>query len=114
MLDYSSFLGKEYEITVDRPAGSVHPKHPDLVYPINYGFIDGIFAEDGEEVDVYVIDSKKPLKKLRAKVIAIIHRHDDDENKLIAIKSDKKFLDEEILSAVNFQEKYYNHSLIRP
>ena len=44
-------IGKNVSVTVDRPLGSYHPDHHDLYYPINYGFIEGIMAPDGEEQD---------------------------------------------------------------
>jgi len=31
------YLGKTAGIKIDRPIGSVHPKHSDLIYPVNYG-----------------------------------------------------------------------------
>ena len=42
-------------VTVDRPLGSCHPEHPDLYYPINYGFVEGIFSADGDEQDAYIV-----------------------------------------------------------
>ena len=42
-------LGKIVKVTVDRPMGTYHPKHKDIYYPINYGYIEGIMAPDGEE-----------------------------------------------------------------
>ena len=112
-LNYKSFLGNEYDIIIDRSAGSTHPKHKNIVYPINYGYIEGIMAEDGEEVDVYVLDIVKPVKKIKAKIIAIIHRLNDDENKLVAVASDKIYTNDEIDKITNFQEQYYKHKIIR-
>lgn len=42
-------LGKIVTVTVDRAKGTYHPKHTDIYYPINYGYIKGIIAQDGEE-----------------------------------------------------------------
>ncbi|MBQ9299025.1 MAG: hypothetical protein IJ214_00790 [Clostridia bacterium] len=36
-------------VVIDRPLGSRHPEHPDLVYPVNYGYIPGLPAGDGED-----------------------------------------------------------------
>lgn len=80
-----SFLGKTVTVTIDRPLGSVHPKHNDMIYPINYGYIDGVIAPDGEELDVYIIGEDRPLKEFTGRVIAIVHREDDIEDKLAAI-----------------------------
>ena len=43
------------KIIVDRPMGSFHPEHSDLFYPINYGYIPGMIAPDGDEQDVYIL-----------------------------------------------------------
>ena len=39
-------------ITVDRPAGSAHPRFPELIYPLDYGYLDGTTAGDGQGIDV--------------------------------------------------------------
>ncbi len=46
-------LGKMVDILIDRPFGSHHPKHTDMIYPLNYGYVPHIFSADGEEADVY-------------------------------------------------------------
>ena len=48
-------------VTVDRAIGTCHPEYPDMRYPINYGFIKGIMAPDGEEQDAYIIGIKAKL-----------------------------------------------------
>lgn len=103
-----SFLGKTVTVTIDRPICSVHPKHDDLIYPINYGYIDGVIAPDGEELDVYIYGESRPLNEFTGRVIAIVHREDDIEDKLVAIPDGITFSALEIKSAVSFQEKYYN------
>ena len=57
------YLGKSVEITVDRPLGSTHPKNPDMVYPVNYGYLPGVYGGDGEEQDVYILGVETPLKE---------------------------------------------------
>lgn len=103
-----SFLGKMVTVTIDRQLGSVHPKHDDMIYPINYGYIDGVIAPDGEELDVYIYGENKPLDEFTGRVIAIVHREDDIEDKLIAIPDGITFSVSEIKSAVSFQEKYFD------
>lgn len=44
-------IGKTVTVIIDRPLGSYHPKYKDTYYPINYGYIEGIVAQDGEEQD---------------------------------------------------------------
>lgn len=46
-------LVREHPIVIDRPRGSRHPRHPDIVYPLNYGFLHGTSAIDGGGVDCW-------------------------------------------------------------
>ena len=102
-----SYLGKTVEIRIDRPLGSTHPSHPELVYPINYGHIPGVIGGDGEELDVYLLGVEEPVDTYLAPIIAMIHRHNDTEDKLVAAPEGKHFTQEEIAQAVAFQEQYY-------
>ena len=47
--------GQIVHIMIDRPMNSYHPEHKELFYPVNYGYIKGIIAPDGEEQDVYCL-----------------------------------------------------------
>jgi inorganic pyrophosphatase len=112
-MDYScSFLGQVITATIDRQAGSRHPKHG-FVYPINYGFIANTKAPDGEEVDAYVLGVDEPLLSFTGKCIAIIHRINDEDDKLILANEGKAFTDEEIISLTNFQEQWFQSKIIR-
>ena len=101
-------IGKIVKVTVDRPLGSYYPKHKDIYYSVNYGYIEGIFAPDGEEQDAYILGVDKPVKEFVGKVIAIIHRFDDVEEKWVVSPENTFFTKDEILSQVSFQEKYFN------
>lgn len=105
-------LGKSVSVIVDRPLGSYHPEHKELFYSINYGYIEGIIAADGEEQDAYIIGVDKPLKEFRGKVIAIIRRKDDVEDKLVVAPYRTSFTEEEIKKATYFQEKYFDSEII--
>jgi len=107
-----SFLNQIVTVTIDRPFGSVHPKW-NYKYPINYGYLENIFAPDGEELDAYILKVNQPLEKFIGKVIAIVHRLDDDDDKLIVVSENESITDEEIEKAVDFQEKYFKHKIIR-
>ena len=98
-------------MTVDRPLGSYHPKHKDIYYPINYGYIEGIIAPDGEEQDAYILGVNKPVKEFVGKIIAIIHRFDDVEEKWVVVPEDVSFAKEEIMQQVEFQEKYFKSEI---
>lgn len=105
-------IGKTVTVTVDRPLGSRHPKHQDLIYPVNYGYIEGIFAPDGEEQDAYLLGVDKPVQKFTGRVIAIIHRNNDVEEKWVVAPADAVFSKEEIAKIVSFQEKYFDFHVI--
>ena len=106
-------IGKKVHVIVDRPLGSVHPKHVDLIYPVNYGYIEGIIAGDGECQDCYVLGENEPIKAFDGVVIAIIHRLNDVEDKWIVTKEGVLLFDQEILESIAFQERYFKIQLIR-
>ena len=100
-------MEKIVTVIVDRPLGSVHPKHPDLYYPVNYGYIAGVMGGDGEEQDAYILGVDVPVASFCGKVIAVIHRSDDVEEKWVVCPEKMRFSKEEIMEQVKFQEKYF-------
>ena len=106
-------IGKTVRGRSDRPVGSCHPEFPEMIYPINYGYVEGVLAGDGEEQDVYVFGSDKPIDKFEGKVIAVYHRFNDTEDKWIVSLDGSDYSDDEILKTIHFQEKYYDGELIR-
>lgn len=107
----NSYLGKTVTILIDRPVGSVPPKHDDIIYPINYGFIPGVLGGDGEELDVYLLGVDIPLSEFTGKIIGIVHRHNDIEDKLVMAPEETSFTAEEISGAVRFQEQFYDSEI---
>ena len=105
-------IGKIVKVIIDRPLGSYHPKHKDIFYTVNYGYIEGIIAPDGEEQYAYVLGLNEPIKEFTGTVIAIIHRNDDVEEKWVVSSEKNKFSKEEIMKQVEFQEKYFNVEII--
>jgi len=101
-------IGKIVKVVVDRPLGSYHPKHKDIYYHINYGFVEGIIAPDGEEQDVYILGVDVPVKEFVGRIIAIIHRKDDVEEKWVVAPDGTAFSKEEIMEQVEFQERYFD------
>lgn len=101
-------IGKIVNVTIDRPVGSCHPKYPDMVYPINYGYVEGIIAPDGEEQDAYILGVDEPVKTFEGEIIAVIHRRDDVEDKWVVAPCEMKYSKECIEKAVEFQEKYFD------
>ncbi len=106
------FLGKEVEVTFDRPLGSKHIQHG-FIYEVNYGYIKGAEAPDGEDLDAYYLGTDQSLRKVRGIVKAVIHRLDDDDDKLVVMPEDIMVSDDEIEKAVNFQEKWFKHKILR-
>lgn len=79
--EINSVIGRTVTVTVDRPLGSYHPEHKDMYYPVNYGYIEGIMASDGEEQDAYILGVNEAVDKFTGTVIAVVHRNDDVEEK---------------------------------
>jgi inorganic pyrophosphatase len=101
-------IGKIVKVIVDRSLGSYHPTHKNIYYSVNYGYISEIMAGDGEEQDAYILAVDVPLTEFTGKVIAIIHRKNDNENKWIVVPENLMLSKEEILKAVDFQEKHFD------
>ena len=100
-------LGKTVKVIVDRPLGTYHPEHKDIYYSLNYGCVEGIIAADGEEQDAYILGVTEPIKEFSGKVIAIIHRFDDIEEKWIVAPEGSFFSKYDILQQVDFQERFF-------
>lgn len=105
-------IGEIVTVTVDRAMGTVHPKHPNIHYPINYGYVSGIEASDGEEQDAYILGIDEPVEEFTGRVIAVIHRNDDVEEKWVVAPVGKVFSKEEIIEKVYFQEQYFDFHVI--
>ena len=111
--DFSDIIGKTVKGKIDRPLGSSHPRHKEMIYPINYGYVENLFAADGAEQDVYVFGTDKALDSYQGKVIAVYHRLNDVEDKWIVSLDDTPLSDQEILKAIEFQEQYFMGELYR-
>jgi inorganic pyrophosphatase len=44
----------ESAIVIDRPHGAQHPRYPDLIFPLDYGYIEGTTSGDGDGIDIWV------------------------------------------------------------
>ena len=111
-MDITSYLGKKVSVVIDRPLGSIHPKHG-FTYEVNYGYIPDTKAPDGEEIDAYVLGVDKPIENLSGICIAIIHRTNDEDDKLVITPDGGDLSDEEIDRLVEFQEKWFKHTILR-
>ena len=108
----NDYLGKQVDVEIDRPLGTKHPKHG-FMYMLNYGFIPNTISGDGEELDAYLVGEFDPVKKSLGKVIAIIHRTNDDDDKLIVSKDGKEYSDDSIRALTEFQERFFDSIIIR-
>lgn len=111
-MDNKDYIGKELNIKIDRPFGSKHPKHG-FIYPVNYGYVPNTISGDGEELDAYLLGVFEPVDEYTGKCIAIIHRTNDDDDKLVVVPLDKDYSNDAIEALVEFQEKYFTHIIIR-
>lgn len=105
-------IGDIVKVIVDRSFGSTHPQYKETYYPINYGFVEGIMATNGEEQDAYILGVDVPIKEFVGKIIAIIHRYDDVEEKWVVVPQDMSYTKEEIKKQFEFQEKYFKSKII--
>lgn len=111
-MNNKEFLGKIVEVKMDRPMGSKHPKHG-FVYPVNYGYIPGTVSGDGEELDAYVLGVFKPLENFKGRVLAIIHRINDDDDKLVVVPDGVNYTNAKIKALTEFQEKWFKSRILR-
>lgn len=106
------YLGKIVSVKMDRPLGTTHPKHG-FVYEVNYGYIPNTVSGDGEELDAYVLGEHEPLDTFEGEVIAIIHRTNDNDDKLVVMKEGRNYTDEQIRALTEFQERWFESVIIR-
>jgi inorganic pyrophosphatase len=106
------FLGKRVLVAIDRPLGSLHPLHG-FAYPVNYGSLPGILAPDGEDLDAYVLGIDRPLAQFEGDCIAIIHRLDDDDDKLVVVPPGYAPDDAQICTQTLFQEQFFKSVVLR-
>jgi inorganic pyrophosphatase len=106
------YLNTIVTVKMDRPLGCKHPNHG-FIYPVNYGFIPNTVSGDGEELDAYVLGEHKPLDEFEGRVIAIIHRVNDNDDKLVVMKDGRNYTDEQIRALTEFQEQYFESEIIR-
>ncbi len=109
-MNVRDYIGKQVTAKIDRPMGSKHPKH-DFYYPVNYGYVPGTVSGDGEELDCYVLGVFEPIEEFTGECIAVIHRTNDDDDKLVL--ANKFYFDDSIEALVEFQERFFEHVIWR-
>ena len=107
-MDNKKYVGKNLHIIIDRPMGSKHPKYG-FIYPINYGYVPNTISGDGEELDAYLLGVFEPVDEYDGKCIAVIHRTNDNDDKLIVVPKNKDYSYDAIEALVEFQERFFEH-----
>lgn len=77
---YLDQLAAACPVVVDRPAGSRHPTYPTLVYPLDYGYLEGSTTVDGGGVDVWLGADQRQLVGL---ALTVDLKKKDTEIKLL-------------------------------
>jgi len=109
-----SYLGKIVKAVIDRPLWSKPVKeHPDFMYELNYGYIPNTISGDGEELDCYVLGVDEPIKEFEGECIAIVHRLNEIDDKLILVPIGKKYTIKEIKDLIYFSEKHHKSVVIK-
>ncbi|MCR4279285.1 MAG: inorganic diphosphatase [Candidatus Zambryskibacteria bacterium] len=108
----TDYLGKTITIQIDRQLGSKHPKH-NFIYKLNYGFVPNTVAPDGEELDAYLLGVDIPVETYTGRCIAVIHRTNDDDDKLVVAPEGKEFSDDDIRALTHFQEQFFKSEIVR-
>ena len=111
-MDSREYIGKVVKVQMDRPMGSKHPKLG-FVYPVNYGYIPNTVSGDGEELDAYVLGVHQPVDSFEGVVIAVIHRLNDNDDKLVVMKKGRNYSDDQIIALTEFQEKWFDIEIWR-
>ena len=111
-MESKEYLGKVVTVKMDRPLGSKHPKHG-FIYPVNYGYLPNTISGDGEELDAYVLGEFAPCDEYDGEVLAIIHRINDNDDKLIVVPQGKNYTDDQIRALTEFQEGFFESIIIR-
>jgi inorganic pyrophosphatase len=106
------WLGRCVTVRIDRPLGSCHPKWG-FCYTVNYGYLPGVIAPDGEGLDAYVLGVDEPLAEFTGRCIAIVHRRDDDDDKLVVVPDGMALSDDEIRAQTRFQEQFFDSQIVR-
>lgn len=106
------YIGKKVYVTIDRKMGSKHPNW-EFIYPTNYGYVPNTVSGDGEELDAYILGVFEPLDSFEGTCIAILHRLNENDDKLIIVPEGENYTDEQINCLTEFQERFFNHIIIR-
>lgn len=107
-----SYLGRTVTVIIDRPIGFHHvTKGIHLDYTVNYGFLPGVIGGDGEEQDVYILGVAEPLEVFTGRIIGVVRRKDDNEDKFLAAAEGMSFSAKQMEHQIHFVEKYFDSTV---
>lgn len=109
-LEPAAWLGRRVHVVIDRPLDSAHPQYG-FRYEVNYGYLPGLIAPDGEELDAYVLGAEHPLAECEGVVVAVVKRRDDVEDKLV-VSIGGSWTAEAITDAIAFQEAAFDSEVV--
>lgn len=101
-------LANNSEIIIDRPKGSVHPKFPDFIYRVDYGYLKNTSSMDGQGIDIWMGTDKK--KRIDAVMCIVdLMKRDSEIKILIGCTEEEK----EIVCRTHNESEYMKGILIR-
>lgn len=110
-MDTRNYLSKTVTVKVDRPMCSRHPSQ-DFLYPLNYGYIEGTVSGDGHELDAYILGVFEPVAIFTGQCIAVVHRTNDDDDKLVIVPDGVTYTDDQIKALTEFQERWFTSIIL--
>jgi inorganic pyrophosphatase len=105
--DYLEHLVSTHEIVIDRPKGSAHPRYPDFIYPLDYGYLKDTTTVDGGGIDIFV--GNKARKAVEGIICTVDLKKKDTEIKIMfgclqkEIETALKTLNEKDMRATYFK-----------
>ena len=111
-MNAKELIGKQVMLKVNRKLGS---KHPDcnLIYPMNYGYIPARVSGATKKLDAYILGIFEPLEVFEGTCIAVLHHFNNTDDKLVVVPDGKNYTDAQINALTEFQEKFFEHTIIR-
>lgn len=106
------WLGKTVTVITDRPYGSFHPHLPDVLYPVNFGYVKELAEGEGEFQDAYIIGPTEPVESFTGILSGILYRRDDDVSRWLVTRAGENISHAQIISLIGFEEQYYDSRII--